>query len=455
MASTVFSLVRKGDVYRLSYLAKNEKTGLTDITAKVLNPAGASGTGIAWSGSDSTAGFVEGTNGWYYTDINTTALAEGAWHYIVDSASQKAPAATRIQVVDSSDLDDTVFADLMANVGTILSEVQSGTYGLSALNTRLGGIEGATFSTSTDSLEAIKDYLVDTIKTSIDGIKNNIACAVSVPEQVIIPGSSSITRRLYVTTYGESGEVNDPDSNEVFVLAYNPAGTDVTSSFFASATPTLTKAATGQYYIDMTVESTDTPTMLNLKFSYLENSASKVRWEDVSLLDAATDVTSSLNDIKGATFNTSTDSLEAIRNALDGYLAAGGTIESLVDDIESGITSLSGDVSGVKTVVDGIQLDLSNSTDGLGALKTLIDAIQTDLSNGTDGLGAIKTAVDGNNTLLTNATYGLAALKTLLDTIDGHVTNIDLSSIKGTGYDVDVDGLKAISDRVYAGGIAF
>lgn len=464
MASTIFSLVRKGDFYRLSYLAKNATTGLTDVTATVLKPDGTALVGgIPWSGTDSTAGFIEGADGWYYTDIDTTSLAEGAWHYIVDSASKGAPAATRIQIVDATDLDDTVFADLMANVSTVLSEVQNGTYGLSALETRLDGIEGATFSSATDSLEAIKDYLVDTIKASIDGIKNNISCAVSVPEQIIIPSSSSVDRRLYVTTYGESGEVNDPDSNEVFVTAFDPSGANVTDDYFdqggSSGDPIpLTRVTTGQYYVDMTVESTDSPTMLNLKFNYLENTASKVRWEDVTLLDAATDVTSTLDAIKGATFDTNTDSLEAIRNALDGYLnSTDGTVDALLDSIISAISTVDGKIDIIDTVVDGIQTDLSNSTDGLGALKTLIDAIQTDLDNGTDGLGAIKTAVDGNNTLLTDATYGLSALKDLLDGISTDIGNIDvdLTNIEGDGYVKADDSLKAISDRVYSGGIAF
>jgi len=66
----------------------------------------------------------------------------------------------------------TVFADLMANVSTVLSEVQNGTYGLSALESKLDSIEGATFNSGTDSLEAIRNYLSDTILSAVNGIKN-------------------------------------------------------------------------------------------------------------------------------------------------------------------------------------------------------------------------------------------------------------------------------------------
>lgn len=450
MASTVYSLVKQGDIYRLSYLSKNAITGLTNITAKVLTPAGIAGTTIPWDGSNPANGFVEGANGWYYTDINTTGLALGAWHYIVDHNILLAPAATRIQVFDGATMNDTAFEALMTSVGTAVSELQNGTYGLSALETRLDGIEGATFSSSTDSLEAIRDYLSNTILSAISGIKNNVSCATSVPEQVIIPASSSITRRLYITTYGESGEVNEPDAAPT-VQAFGPTGTNVTDSYFTQGGSAgdpipMTKNADGQYYIDMIVESTDTPTMLNVKFSWTEATVARVRWDDVSLVGSSTDVTSVLNDMKGATFNTSTDSLEAIRNALDSYLQNGGTIDTLIDTLTS-------DIAAVKLVVDGIQTDLSNSTDGLGALKILIDAIQTDLSNGTDGLGAIKAAVDANNLLLSDATYGLSALQQLISGTGGLTT--DLSDIKGTGFATGTDSLKQISDRIYAGGIAF
>jgi len=448
MASTVYSLVRKGDSYRLSYFAKNGATGLTNITAQVLNPAGAVGAAIPWSGTNPALGFVEGVNGWYYTDINTTALAIGAWHYLVDSASQKASAGTRIQVVDATTLDDTVFEGLMTNVGVAISELQNATYGLSALEQRIDSIEGATFDTGTDSLEAIRDYLVNTIKGSLDSIKNNISCAVSVPAEVVLPKTGSITRRIYVTTYGPDGAVNDPDTNAIALLAFDPAGVDVTLNFFGSATPALTRDAVGQYHIDMTIKSTDSINNISLKTSYAEVGVAKVRWDNVELVDAATDLTSTLNAMSGATFSTTTDSLEAIRNALDGYLNNGGTIDLLLDTLTS-------DVAAVKGVVDGIQLDLSNSTDGLGALKILIDAVNTDLSNGTDGLGALKTLIDADHDILTNATYGLSALQTIVADIQTNMGSVDLSTLKGTGYVEATDSLKAISDKVYYGGFAF
>lgn len=71
----------------------------------------------------------------------------------------------------------------------------------------------------------------------------------------------------------------------------------------------------------------------------------------VDLGSGTSTVAANLSDLAGATYSNTTDSQEAIRDAL----------------------------ATVDTVVDGIQTDLDNGTDGLGALKTLIDALN-DLS---------------------------------------------------------------------------
>jgi len=159
MAATVFSLVKKGDIYRLSYLASGETTGLTNITAKVFKPDGTAGTTIPWNGTNPLLGFVEAVNGWYYTDIDTTSLDEGAWHYIVDSTTRKSPAATRIQVVNGNTFNDTVFENLMTNISTVLANVQDVSSGLPAINVKLDDIKGVGFDTTDDSLDAIRNAI--------------------------------------------------------------------------------------------------------------------------------------------------------------------------------------------------------------------------------------------------------------------------------------------------------
>lgn len=104
-----------------------------------------------------------------------------------------------------------------------------------------------------------------------------------------------------------------------------------------------------------------------------------------------------------------------------------GKVVKAFNVVGHSVDSIGDAVGTVDTVVDGIQTDLDNVTDGLGAIKTAVDAkapaseydtemarvtanvateakqdivdtvvdgIQTDLDNATDGLGAIKTAVD-------------------------------------------------------------
>lgn len=418
MAASAFLIVKQGDVYRLSYYAKNGNTGLTDITAKVRNPSGA-GTTIPWDGTDPTAGFCEMGDGWYYHDWNSTAKAYGVWHFLIDSTSKKAEAPTRIAVVDGDSLDDTPFEKLDTMLDTALSELQNATYGLSALEQRFDGVEGVGFD-SADSLTAIKDYLVNTIYGAITSIKNNVDSAVAIPDVVLIPETGSVTRRIHIDVYNSSGGMEDPDDNQIQVKVYDHAGTDVTTTYLAGTEPIyMTRDAIGQYHIDFTVASTATPTELTFKFSYLENTVAKVRHETCRLATSDEDITAKLDaietkvtDLQGTGFVSANDSNKAISTAvaglgtkIDGYLADGGTIETLIDDIESILNS---DVKG------------------------------TGFASATDSLHAIRTAMDG---YLANG----GTIDVLIDSIIA-----DVSGLKGTGYDEGVDSLKKISDRLQA-----
>lgn len=152
---------------------------------------------------------------------------------------------------------------------------------------------------------------------------------------------------------------------------------------------------------------------------------------NVDLIKAKTDnlpadTAAVLTAIEGATFSSSTDSLEAIRDRLD---AVASDIVGDIADVQTKLgtpagADISTDIAAVKTVADGIQTDLSNATDGLGAIKGAVDAIQTDVDDATNGLAAIKTAVVGVQSDLDNSTDGLGALKVLIDSVQSTVSGI-------------------------------
>jgi len=99
--------------------------------------------------------------------------------------------------------------------------------------------------------------------------------------------------------------------------------------------------------------------------------------------------------------------------ALPGAYGAGTAGKIIGDNINAPIGT-------VDTVVDGIQTDLSNVTDGLGALKALIDAIPTTAMRGTDNVvlaGPTKAEMDTAHALLaTEAKQDI--IDTILDKLD-------------------------------------
>lgn len=114
------NMFKSGDIYRVSYVAKNFTTGLTDVTANRISPAGAV-VAVPWSGSNPSAGFCDLGQGVYYYNW-TVPTSTGMWTFEVTSASQPALAAVSIQAVDGDTLNDTPF-EILATYGTNIESI--------------------------------------------------------------------------------------------------------------------------------------------------------------------------------------------------------------------------------------------------------------------------------------------------------------------------------------------
>ena len=88
--------------------------------------------------------------------------------------------------------------------------------------------------------------------------------------------------------------------------------------------------------------------------------------------DPALDAVATVTALTGHTAQTGDNF--ALANGAAGFVAIDTVVDGIkaVTDVESGVKA---DVGTVDTVVDGIQTDLSNATDGLGAIKTAVDAV--------------------------------------------------------------------------------
>lgn len=549
MAAGSFVVIKRGDVYRLLYSAKNFQTGLSDVAALPYDPAGSVGSSIPLSEIAST--------GIYYADWDSTSLAYGTWSFVIDSTSRPAKAYTRIQVVDGDTLNDTVFEKIDTMLDSVITALTTIEGKVDVIDGNVDDIEGEVKS-STYGLSAIKS-VVDAINSAVSGIQNNTQTTVALPEVLVIPGTGTNTYKIYVNTYNNSGSMEDPDDQDpdntkdayVSVSVQNQGGTDRSANLGGLSTSTfeskkwMTRVEQGRFSCTYAVANTHVVEELVFTFGYEEGGTTE-QSKSVTVADSAgslnnkfywffTETTSfyvwynvasggtdpnptvpvggpatkvgievaiATNDpantvasatrsaisghstankqvtVTGSnadvivtnntpynvkdtedgtaptafTISTPRQGAEGSYRVVDRATAAGSSSSdytSRFDTIDSNLATVSGNVDDIEAIVASLSY-------GNAALKTLIDAIQTDIDDGTNGLTAIKTAVTSNYNLLTNATYGLSALKTLLDTITGYVDGVEtgITDIKGTGFSSPADSLKAISDRVYSGGIA-
>lgn len=97
------------------------------------------------------------------------------------------------------------------------------------------------------------------------------------------------------------------------------------------------------------------------------------------------------------------DTVDADLDTIIATLGNGGTIESLIDDLESRLTAaragyldnLSAGAVALQSYSQSIYDIVNHVTYGNQAIENLVDGIESELANGTYGLSAIETLVDG------------------------------------------------------------
>ena len=129
-----------------------------------------------------------------------------------------------------------------ADIGTILTAIQNGTYGLSALQTLLAAAATATGQTS--------------ILNAINALTRNTARSMPVTGTWWVrpaTGTTSFSIDLYL--YNLAGQLEDPDSNAVTISAGSTAGgTQYNGNLAATA---MTRVAAGHYRVAYSVAGLD------------------------------------------------------------------------------------------------------------------------------------------------------------------------------------------------------
>lgn len=303
--------------------------------------------------------------------------------------------ATNLATVDTvvdgiqTDLDNATdgLGAIKADTAAVL--VDTGT----TLDTKLNDIQGATFSSATDSLEAIRDHGdVAWVTGGGAGLTDILNVHAVLPISIDLANTKTVRLGLMLTN-----ALDDlPSTAEI-----TPGTISIERSAIGgtSWSAVVTNAAcleqAGLVYFD---EVFDAGT------GYAEGDSIRITFKSQKITVSANDY--DVTDANGVMFQTHIR--ETMRGTDSANTTTPPTVVAIRTEMDSNSTelakigtpagvSIAADIATVDTVADGIQTDLSNATDGLGALKTLIDTvdtvvdgIQTDLSNGIDGLGAIK-----------------------------------------------------------------
>ena len=283
---------------------------------------------------------------------------------------------------------------------------------------------------------------VSTLQTAVTSIQNNTRFVATVPVK-LNRESAAVAVKCFL--YDSSGNMEDADSNEVFVKISQMDGTAIAGRYYSNSGLSsaitvessgtfsgyypLSRTAAGLYSFFYKNDASHTEENLTVEFGWEESSAARYQSRAMQVSDAAdldtmsttlgtiladtnelqsdnipgtlTTLSTAVGNIPTTMVGTNSAALASVVGALDATAvatAAGDndtamsilkgiitdTNELQSDDIPGSLSTLSTAVGAVQTAVNTANSDLSNGTDGLGALKTLIDAVPTTAQRGTD-----------------------------------------------------------------------
>ena len=297
-------------------------------------------------------------------------------------------------------------------VDGIQSDLSNGTDGLGALkdlidtvDTVADGIQ-SDLSNGTDGLGVIKSA-IDAVSTAVSAVQNNTRFVAVVPPKLNRPGSGSEAVGIVAYLYDTSGNMEDPDSNELFVKIMQVDGTAIASRYYSdsglssaisaegsgtfSGYYPLTRVAAGKYMFFYKSSTGDAEESLSVEFGWEEGSAARLQARGMQISDAADldDIVADTNELQGdwtdgGRLDTILDSVLADTAALDSAWADGGRLDAILDGVLADTATLgapagashAADIAAIKTVVDSILVDTGTTLDDL--IDTEIAAILAD-----------------------------------------------------------------------------
>ncbi|NRA76895.1 MAG: hypothetical protein HRU18_01695 [Pseudoalteromonas sp.] len=399
---------------RLYYMARNMRTGLSDVTADVYKDGVSTpvDTDVNLSELDDT-----NTPGLYILELTDTALngygGVGTYVAHINSASRNAPATVKFEVL-ANDNDD-----LMVKLLAMEAKIDTLQAGQTAMQSDVTSIK----ATVEDSNSVLNDgnignanlkALIEQVISAVSSVQNNTRFVGVVPARMVVPATPATTNtyRVDIRLFDNEGNPEDPDTDQIQVSVANESGTDRTNLLqgYTSGPVNAIKDGVGIYYIDVNIADTSALEQLRFTFDYAEtNDSVTVNQSHPRMSETVVEAEASGLALQATLLDVLTDTADMQPKT--------STILNMVNDVTSGLPALKALIDIVDSVADANNAELTSASHGLSAIKAVVDA------------GATQVSVDAINTALTN-------------------------DVKGAGFDNTTDSLKEISDRTYFGGQA-
>jgi hypothetical protein len=308
-------------------------------------------------------------------DTATLGAPAGASH-AADVAAVKTVVDT-ILVDTSTTLDDFIDTEVAA----ILADTAT-----------LGSPAGASHAADNAAIKAV----VDGVATAVSAVQNNTRFVATVPPK-LNRESAAVAIKCFL--YDTAGNMEDADSNEVFVKISQMDGSAVANRYYSNSGLSsaisaegsgtfsgyyqVPRSAAGLYSFFYKNDAAHTEENLIVEFGWVEGSSTIYQSRAMQISDAA-----DLDDIVADT------------NELQGDWTNGGRLDLILDAVLADTATLgaaagashAADNAAIKTVVDSILTDTAtlgspagadHATD-IAAIKTVVDTILVDTSTTLD-----------------------------------------------------------------------
>ena len=386
---------------------KTAETGFTIEDEHVLLFKQDTDTYDSFAAKNDSTNCTHRANGYYTCPLNATDTNTVGQLIVTCSFSGGLPVRHEFQVVEEA-IFDTIYADgadLESQIQTIDSNVDAilvdtGT----TLDTKLNDIQGGTFSSSTDSLEALRNRGDAAWTGSMPTSHADTAQGGSSTTITLASGASSTNdiyngQLCYIHTgtgAGQSRAISDyvGSSKAATIIgtwAVNPSS-DSEYSIYPDDIDEFTAAPTAAAVADAVWdEATSGHTSSGTFGEQVKNDI------DAILTDTGTTLYNALAVVDG-----NVDSILADTNEMQGDLVNGGRIDALIDSILADTATLgspagashAADIAAIKVDTAAVLVDTGTTLDGkINTVDTVVDAIKVQ----TDKLAfTVTNQVDAN-----------------------------------------------------------